>query len=212
MILVIKLRKVGWSGHRTSIGVVKTHMSPWYENLSERDSFQYSGVDRRIILKSILEIIMGERGLVWLRIACCSKQCSGPSHSIKCREFGLIRQWLSHNVSWRDVRHSQTRKPRCWRQEVSQQQLFSTSLHDVPVLDVIRRCVTASRTCHTSICSKAQRATNWTLYKCVSPNSYLSVRSCFSSVVKRPDPLIGFSWNTTLQIITRLCEHTTVFV
>jgi hypothetical protein len=43
-------------------------MKSWYENVSERDDFQYIGVDRRIILKCILEGIMRVRGKVWLRM------------------------------------------------------------------------------------------------------------------------------------------------
>ena len=45
------------------------HMKSWYGNLSERDDFQYICVDRRIILKCVLEGTMGGGGAtVWLRM------------------------------------------------------------------------------------------------------------------------------------------------
>jgi hypothetical protein len=51
---VIKLRRMRWAGMQCACERRELHTKFWWENLKERDHWEYLDVDRNIILQEVL--------------------------------------------------------------------------------------------------------------------------------------------------------------
>ena len=63
IVRVIKLRKMRWAAKVACMGRGEAYTEFWWGNLRERDHFEDSGVDGRIILRWIIRKWNGEHGL-----------------------------------------------------------------------------------------------------------------------------------------------------
>jgi hypothetical protein len=67
IIRVIKWRRTRWAGHVARMGQREVHIGFWWGELSEGDHLGDSGVDGRIVLKSIFKTWDG--GINWIELA-----------------------------------------------------------------------------------------------------------------------------------------------
>jgi hypothetical protein len=66
IIWVIKLRRMGWAGHVTRVGIGEVHTEFWWTNLRERGYLEDPGLDGRLILKMAIQEVTCRAGTGFL--------------------------------------------------------------------------------------------------------------------------------------------------